>query len=288
MALSVALSVALSAVLLIPSGQLLAQQLRGTVLFADSVTPARAVLVQLTDSTGEVVGRTLTGATGAFAITAPGEGRFGLRILRIGFRPHEVPPRPLRTGTAPSLTIVLRSAAVTLPTVAIRGERSCRERPDAAVAVFAVWEEARKALQSAEAATALGALTTEFVSYRRRVLMDSGNVHDEVVEQHRERNARPFTSAPPDTLALRGYRRRVGDKDNYDGPDGAVLLSDSFLATHCFRLRQPQLGGGSVEPGRADDVDEARALARGFELDADRARARRQRRTQPKAVGREE
>ncbi len=222
-----------------------AQQLRGTVLFADSTTPARAMLVHALDSTGAVIARTLTSAQGVFGFALPAEGRYSVRVLRIGFRPLEVPAVRVALRDTPPLTIVLRSAPITLPAIAVRGERSCRSRTDSSLAVYGVWEEARKALQSAEAATAQGNLTTEWFTYRRQVLSDSGSIYEEIVDEGRGRTPRPFVSVAPESLALGGYRRMRGGLAYYYGPDAAVLLSDVFLAGHCFAL----LPAADAHPG---------------------------------------
>ena len=216
-----------------------AQQLRGTVLFADSTTPARATLVHALDSTGAVVARTLTTALGAFSFSLPSDGRYSVRVLRIGFRPLDVPAVRVALAGTPPLTIILRSAPITLPAIAVRGERTCRSRTDSSLAVYGVWEEARKALQSAEAASALGNLTTEWFTYRRQVLADSGSIYQEIVDEGRGRTPQPFVSVAPESLAISGYRRMRGGLAHYFGPDAAVLLSDVFLAGHCFALRPP-------------------------------------------------
>ncbi|MBI3792014.1 MAG: carboxypeptidase regulatory-like domain-containing protein [Gemmatimonadetes bacterium] len=211
-----------------------AQQLRGTVFFADSATPALGVVVQASDSTGAVVARTVTSLSGTFALPLALPGRYGLRVLRIGYRPHEVRPQ-LLTAATPPLVIVLRTAQVALPAVTVRGERECRDRPDSVAVVFAAWEEARKALQSAELAAGSGGHVAEWFSYRRTT-GDSGVITSEEVAAATKRTTRPFLSLPPDSLQRLGYKRIDGKGDLYYGPDATVLLSNAFLGGHCFRL----------------------------------------------------
>lgn len=237
---------------------LAAQQLRGTVFFADSATPARGVLVVATDSASAVVGRTVTTSTGFFELALPAEGRYGVRVLRIGYRPHDVAPVLVTRTTPRTLTIVLRTAEITLPVVAVRGERTCRARADSSLAVFRVWEEARKALELADVAARSGRLSTAWFTYRRQLLADSGMVYLEQVANAGGRTPRPFVSGDPDTLARQGYRQPGIGGDTYFGPDGAVLLSNAFLAGHCFRLRpatgaHPHWVGVEFEPTRERD-----------------------------------
>ena len=232
-----------------------AQQLRGTVLFADSTTPAASVMVQVIGSSGNVVTRLLTTSTGAFQVNVPNVGRFGLRILRIGFEPTDIPPLPVSLGAGAPLTIVLRSAPVVLPTLGVRvrrSERSCRERPDSALAVFRVWEEAAKALAASELTAANSGLSVQWLTFRRMLMREDSTLYEDDVVRRSGRTPRPFRSAPADELEHLGYRRVVNGQDAYLAPDAQVLLSPNFFTGHCFRLREsaehPQWVGAEFEP----------------------------------------
>ena len=63
----------------------------------------------------------------------------------------------------------------------------------------------------------------------------------------------PYVSRPADTLIEQGFARLSASGSVYWAPDAAVLLSDPFLDTHCFRLRRdessaPGLIGLGFEP----------------------------------------
>jgi hypothetical protein len=64
----------------------------------------------------------------------------------------------------------------------------------------------------------------------------------------------PFESLPADSLVAYGFVQRAGMDYLYFAPDAAVLLSDPFLDTHCFRLGRGADGllGLAFEPTGED------------------------------------
>ncbi len=221
-------------------GALGAQQIRGTVLLADSASPAPSVLIHVLDSTGALFMRTLTTSVGTFAVPVGTPGRYSVRVLRIGFLPVEVPPVQVSAAQTAHVYIALRSLPVSLPGVGVRAERGeCRGPLDSAQAVFRVWDEAGKALASAELAAQAGALTLEWTSWRRTIMRADSTVREDVVARHRGRTPRPFRSASAEDLAKNGYRRELNGEDIYLAPDAQVLLSPTFLGGHCFSVHAP-------------------------------------------------
>ncbi len=108
-----------------------AQAVHGTVVLGDSATVARAVIVLATDERGATVGRALTGDRGeGFTLALPGAGRFGLQVLRIGFRPTLVPPFAVEAHATANMRIVLTAAAVPLAAVNVRAQDECRVNRD--------------------------------------------------------------------------------------------------------------------------------------------------------------
>lgn len=221
-------------------GALGAQQIRGTVLLADSATPAPSVLIHVLDSAGALFVRTLTTSVGSFAVPVGTPGRYSVRVLRIGFLPVEVPPVQVSAAQTAHVYIALRSLPVSLPGVAVRAERGeCRGALDSGQAVFRVWNEAGKALASAELAAQTGALTLEWTSWRRTIMRADSTVREDVVARQRGRTPRPFRSASAEDLAKNGYRRELNGDDVYLAPDAQVLLSPTFLGGHCFSVHAP-------------------------------------------------
>ena len=125
---------------------LTAQAVNGTVVLPDGSTPASGVIVLFENASGVVVHRALTGQRGTFTTEFKSGGDYRARVLRVGYKPTELPGvRVAPTGTT-TLRIVLTASAVTLPVVSVRGADVCRgDRAEGAL-VAEVWEEARKAL----------------------------------------------------------------------------------------------------------------------------------------------
>lgn len=213
---------------------------RGDVVLADDRTPASGAIVEVTDTLHALVARALTTDRGTFSIALPRNGRYGARVLRIGFRPTVVPPFEVAPGEPRSLHIVLTSEPIRLGEVRVAGEDACRIRADSGQLVAQVWEETRKALTSTRLGQPGGHLTASGLSYRsvrdiagRVVLWQSLTPLTTV-------GARPFVSASVDSLARLGYATvDAGGTLNYYGPDADALISDEFAAAHCFRLLPP-------------------------------------------------
>jgi hypothetical protein len=83
-----------------------------------------------------------------------------------------------------------------------------------------------------------------------------------VVQEDQSRRAgymlTPFESRPAEDLVANGFVQREGTEFTYYAPDAAVLLSDPFLDTHCFRISyadepaEEGLVGLGFEPTGAD------------------------------------
>ncbi|HWJ13025.1 MAG TPA: carboxypeptidase-like regulatory domain-containing protein, partial [Gemmatimonadaceae bacterium] len=65
---------------------LAAQVVSGIVVLRDS-TPAIGAIVEASDARGKPAGRALTNSRGEFRLSTAGDGRFDLKVLRIGYRP---------------------------------------------------------------------------------------------------------------------------------------------------------------------------------------------------------
>jgi hypothetical protein len=145
-----------------------AQQLRGTVLMPDSATKAPGVIIELLASSGALVERTLTNARGDFSLSAPGPGRYSARALRVGFRPSLVAAFDLATpSSTATITIVLNTRPVALDAISVVTNDQCHLRPDSGQMVYAVWNEASKALLSSRLAAAGAPLVAEWITYSR-------------------------------------------------------------------------------------------------------------------------
>jgi hypothetical protein len=206
---------------------------------AEGNAPTAGVVVQLLDSTSSIVAHTLSGPTGEFRITAPRDGTFRLRTLRIGFHPVVSDPIVLRSGSEVAQRLALTGVPFLLDTVRVAGHAVCRSFGDSAAMAYMVWDQARAALIAAQLTAASRAVFTRTVVYQRaldpggdRVRSDSTSIRSGFMSQ-------PWLALAPDSLRRVGYV--VPDQHDaivYYAPGLDVLLSRVFVEDHCFHLVQ--------------------------------------------------
>jgi hypothetical protein len=199
--------------------------------------PVAGAVVLLVDSTTMVTARVLTSATGAFRLSAPQPGAYRLRTLRIGYRPELTDVVRLARGPDVEQRIVLAGVQISLDTVRVVDRSMCGSRSDSALAVFAVWEQARTALNATQLGPGAGVVEATTVLYERTLGPDARTVLTQTASVRSGFVTRAWLSASPDALHRDGYV--VTNRDNtttYYAPGLDVLLSPVFVADHCFRL----------------------------------------------------
>lgn len=212
------------------------QAISGTVLRADSSTPAQGVLVEMRLGGSREPLRVLTNQRGGFLLALPAADTVRVRVLRPGFRPAVHPPLYVATGATRELRMVLADQPFTLAATTIRGSRVCGERADAAA--WQLWEQARTVLQTTaltERDTALTVRTIEFQGQATpggaTVIKDSTVAFVPVDPE--------FPKAHYDSLFQFGYIRRNDDTvTTYYAPNANVLLDERFVSSHCFRVAE--------------------------------------------------
>ncbi len=228
-----------------------AQRLIGQVVRADSITPAVRVLVEWRVGRGPVQ-RTSTDDRGRFTIAVPDTGRLALRVLRPGFRPHVVPPRPSGRRAVDSLRIVLRDEAVQLAAMRVEEDRVCGARGEAVA--WQLWEQARVALQSVVLAERDSSLRIEAVEYESDLLPDTlPMIRPATIRQAGRERAQ--SRAHYDSLFRFGYIRRVADTSSYFSPTLGVITDERFAERYCFtrvtdEAARPDWIGVAFEPAR--------------------------------------
>ncbi len=241
--------IAILAVLLVTpalgSGTAAAQAVRGVVTMADGTTRASGVIVTAAGDSGAEA-RALTNQRGEFAIVAPRPGRYTLRALRVGFRPTPGPVVTLAAGETADVRITLTDVAVSLRAVTVQGDDVCRTSPDSGALVARAWEEARKAIMASQLAATDAPLVAEWIEYNRTLDPGGRIVRGLRIRSTTSPTTHAFRSAPADVLAARGYAFADSGETTYHAPDGDVLLSDSFAATHCFQVVPPARGADSL------------------------------------------
>lgn len=213
------------------------QVVTGQVVDSTSGMGVGAGFVVLLDSLGNEVGRTLSDRDGHFRLAVVGAGTYRLRSERIGYRSNMSRAIEVRSNESIDYDLHVAAIPIVLSAVTVPGEDRCRVNPDGAAETALIWEEIRKAL----AATAWDSTQElalyrkygyerELTSDRREVISEEGRTLEGVAGQ-------PYQSLPATLLARDGYV--VTREDGtiwYNLPDAAVLLDDTFLSTHCFRV----------------------------------------------------
>ena len=214
-----------------------AQRVEGRVVIQGAGTGAVGSLVFL-GSGQDWTQSTVTAGDGGFALTALRPGTYRLRIQRVGANNFDSEPFTLAAGEVRRETVVVPPAAVTLEGIRVEAAPRCVARSAGGDALAQVWEEARKALFQMAYAAASEEWEYEYVTYERDLDREGREVIQDSTRSHWIRGGIPFASAPADSLARYGYVRASQPSVTFFAPDAEVLLSQSFLDSHCFRLRE--------------------------------------------------
>ena len=238
------------------------QVIRGTLVEQDFGTPIEGAAILLLDADGMRVAWTLTDAAGRFFFSLDVGGRYILRAERIGHASTTSDGLDIAGGETLVYRMEARVEPIQLSELKVEGtSRNCRIRPEEGVATARVWEETRKALEAA-ARTAERGVYQFVLRFFDRTMDDRGEtVLSETSRVGRRFRRRPFRSLEASKLIEEGFVQPDGDGSFYYAPDADVLLSDVFLDTHCFRLREGKdehegLLGLEFEPTRNRDVSE--------------------------------
>jgi hypothetical protein len=236
-----------------------AQGVRGTIISGTSSQPIEGAAVSLLDSSGARVGGIFSDGSGRFVVSAPEPGLYTVRAVRIGYRPIASAPIALDAGRVAEQSLVMEPVPVALPTVVTRGEDRCVIKPDEGLAVARVWQAARAGLDAAALAEEQQLVRTTVLRFERTVRLN-GKATSERSWTLSGQNANPFQSAPPESLAVHGYSRSVGDSTMYFAPDARALLSDDFSNRHCFRLKAANNGDSTLVGLAFSPSDQGRKL----------------------------
>lgn len=217
-----------------------AQRVAGIVVEQGTGTPVPGVMVLLLDSAGTRVDRTLTNAAGRFLVRARTPGVHRMSVQRIGFADWTSDAfRP--GGLREPLRIEFPFEPVSLEGLDISGGRRCEARPEAGAATARVWQEARKALAAEAYTRETGHYRYTLRHYKRELDRGGRKTLAETITTAKHLRA-AFFSSPIDELATRGFVQATDSSQRYYAPDAETLLSDTFLDTHCFGVRQGHAG----------------------------------------------
>ena len=225
-----------------------AQTLRGRALLPDSTTGVPGAVVVVLDTGGVAVGQTTTAAQGNFSLALPRAGTFELRVLRIGFRQTIRKDISVRAGESRVVDVVVNVDGFSLDTVTISAKTRCGANRLSDPRLAAMWTAARTALLAVSREQYAPTLDIRAVVYSGTTDTTDSVRLVEDASLLRVRDARLFVARSADSLAARGYVQRHPDSSmSYALPDAGVVLSNTFVAMHCF-------GIAGAAPGHPDWV----------------------------------
>ena len=203
-------------------------------------------MVSLVDRSGRGIEQVLTRSSGLFRLRAPNSGEYRLRADRIGYATTFSDFFGVATTDTLTIELVARIEPVSLEGIEAEADRQCRVRPGEGLAVARVWEEARKALAAAAWTQERGLYRYEMLRIKRRLDDRGRRVEGEDRDYLQVSAPTPYASRPADSLLAEGFVRFSAEGSVFWGPDADVLLSDSFLDTHCFRIRPGERQRGEL------------------------------------------
>lgn len=248
------------------AGRLTAQEVHGDVVDRGTAHPLAGVIVILVDDQGARRAGALTDARGRFAVRAPAPGRYTLRIERIGYRSLVSQPVQLAAGASLERHVTASAIPVQLSPVTVRGDDRCRVRPGEGERSFALWQEARKALEATTLVEGAGRLKAHVRRYVRTFDPYTRAVRSENVAEAETMGPHPFVAVrSAEELARDGYASTDEHYTTYYAPDADILLSEPFAATHCFRALpadggHPGLAGLAFEPARSRKLPDVKGV----------------------------
>ena len=216
-----------------------AQVVRGLVTERATNAPLDGVVLSVLDARDTVVVQALSNDGGGYEIRLPGAGTYTLDVKRIGVKRVRLVPFTIADGETQRVDISLEPLPAVLSSMRITGRTSCVRNPQTNARTAALWEDARAALTAAVITRGLTSGSDSVVKFERKLDVNTWQV---LYENRRKLSAsmdHPFRSLPAEVLSVGGYVtvNQDGSTDYY-APDADVLLSDTFLDDHCFKIQQ--------------------------------------------------
>lgn len=223
------------------------QNILAQVTEMESGQPISGAFLSLLDADGSLVRNALSNAEGLFLFVTGGSGPFTLRAEMIGRQTREVSDVILEAGETRSLSLRLPVRAIELAGIEVLAGERCSLRPEEATTTAQVWEEARKALVVQQWAESERVLEYGLLSFSRDLDPQSLRVLEEQRRASRSVSRNPIQSLSPEVLARDGFVQQAeSGLYDYFAPDARVLLSDTFLDTHCLNVTKSRELPGSV------------------------------------------
>jgi hypothetical protein len=231
------------------ASSLSAQQVDLQIREEGSRAPVAGAIVRLLGDRG-VAAQGLTNEQGRIVLRAAAPGSYRIKVDRIGWSGFITPPVALAAGAVYQRELLMEARRVELPALEVRGRSRCDREGQGGPLAAALWDEIGKALTANVVTQRQGAVQLHVRGFIREADLRSRPLREWVVASTLMRG-QPFASLPPGALAQIGFvQQESHDSVTYAAPDAALLLSDEFVGTHCFRAVQGQEGllGLAFEP----------------------------------------
>lgn len=199
---------------------------------AENRAPIVGAIVRLLRN-DSVVAQALTSEVGTATLRATAPGRYQVRVDRIGMTGFLTAVFPLETGTTFRAEIPVASTPLALPDLVVQSRSPCDKRSGSELATV-LWEEIRKAL-TANLLTQQDRSVSLLVRHFVRELSTTAKFEREWVYRSALTRGQPFQALPAAQLATVGFVYVERDTTVFAVPDARLLLSDEFVATHCFQ-----------------------------------------------------
>ncbi len=253
------------AALLLGSGPVGAQVVRGTVTERGSGEPLSGVLVSLEPADpagGGAAVSVLSDIAGTYAVRGT-VGQFRVVAKRIGVQRFSSEPFALAAGETRELDIVMEAAVFQLPAVRIVDATLCTSRDADGQRVAALWDEARTALTAASISRRDRLFQGSITRYTRTLDPRDLRIFTDRWSEIAGTYDRTFSGPSGDSLSALGYWHIRNGIAHYYAPDGDVLLSRAFQRDHCFSTAQRRDRPGLVGLGFVPRADRPKPDVRG-------------------------
>ena len=233
------------------------QVIRGRLVDDGDNAAIAGAMMTLMNRAGRGVERTVTrSGTGLFELRAPTPGEYRVRAERIGYATTFSAFFGISVGDTLTVEIAAPVEAISLEEIRVTGRPRCHLHLEEGLAVAQVWDEARKALAAARWTQERGLYRYEMLGIKRFRDERGRRVESEDRVYGQALVSVPYIARAADSLVHGGFARFSAEASEFWAPDAGVLLSDSFLDTHCLRIRSGGSGlvGLDFEPVPNRDV----------------------------------
>lgn len=198
-----------------------------------SHAPVAGAIVRLLGEKGPVA-QGLTNEQGRIVLRALAPGIYRIKADRIGYSGLLTGPIEVAAGDSYRREIDMPSTRLELPTLEVRGKSACDRAGQGGTRAAALWEEVNKALTANLLTQRERPVPLHVRSFQRELNRDRTVLAEWVYASHLN-TGNPFRSNPAAWLAKVGFVEVEKDTVTWHVPDASLLLSDEFVATHCFR-----------------------------------------------------